>query len=38
MAGKTETKSTLNDFKKQPLSVQQIATPEVRNHAFFGRF
>jgi hypothetical protein len=27
-----------NGFKNQPLSVQQIATPEVRNCAFYGRF
>jgi hypothetical protein len=26
------------DFKSQRLSVQQIATPEVRNCAFLGRF
>jgi len=26
-----------NGFKNQPLSVQQIATPEVRNCAFYGR-
>ncbi|MGB7747606.1 MAG: hypothetical protein WBN75_10000 [Verrucomicrobiia bacterium] len=27
-----------NGFKNQPLSVQQIATPEVRNCAFYGHF
>jgi hypothetical protein len=27
-----------NGFKNQTLSVQQIATPEVRNCAFYGRF
>jgi hypothetical protein len=35
---KTETEPSGNGFKNQPLSVQQIATPEVRNRAFLGRF
>jgi hypothetical protein len=36
--GKTETQPTSNGFKNQPFSVQQIATPEVRNSAFYGCF
>jgi hypothetical protein len=33
-----QTRPSDRGFKNQPLSVQQIATPEVRNRAFYGRF
>jgi hypothetical protein len=36
--GKPETEPNGSEFKNQPLSVQQIATQEVRNCARNGRF